>query len=91
MGTAFWVGRFATVLSGAFAVIFVAQALRGHAWLLAAADAAFWSVVSAAVFVTARFFQSRRGQHCAICKDTPPPDGARGPRRAHSDDQSIRP
>ena len=66
----FWVKRFVTVLLGAFIIIGGAQLLKGHDLAYAATQAAIWSVLSAAVFTTARFFQARRGQHCAICKDT---------------------
>ena len=71
MGSAFWIKRFLTVLVGAFAVISLAQLLQGHSWSYAAGQGAIWGAISAAVFTTARYWQARRGQHCAICKDTP--------------------
>lgn len=30
-----------------------------------------WAFISSALFTIARFFQARRGEHSAICKDTP--------------------
>jgi len=72
MGWAFWIKRFFIVLFGAFVVIAAAQFfLRGHDLAYAVAQGAIWGLIAAAVFTVARFFQSRRGQHCAICKDTP--------------------
>lgn len=71
MSTGFWIKRFLTVLAGAFTIICMAQLLKGRGLEYAAAQAAIWSLVSALVFTVARFFQARRGQHCAICKDTP--------------------
>ena len=71
MGTHFWIKRFLVVLAGAFVVIAAAQLLKGHSVSYSAAQAGIWGVVSALVFTVARFFQARRGQHCAICKDTP--------------------
>ena len=71
VGTGFWIKRFVIVLAVAFAVIFAAQWLRGRGIDYAATHAALWAVVSALVFTGARYFQARRGQHCAICKDTP--------------------
>lgn len=71
MGTGFWIKRFLVVLAIAFGVIFAAQWLKGRGVEYAATQAAVWSVVSALVFTVARFFQARRGQHCAICRDTP--------------------
>ena len=71
MGTIFWVKRFVVILFGAFAVITVAQWLKGHALDYALTQGAVWGLVSASIFTVARFFQARRGQHCALCKDTP--------------------
>ncbi len=71
MSTGFWVKRFITVLLGAFAIICVAQLLKGHGVAYSATQAAIWGTFSAFVFTVGRFFQALRGQHCAICKDTP--------------------
>lgn len=81
MGTAFWIRRFLTVLAGAFVIIGAAQMLRGHTVASAATQGALWGAISATVFTVARYFQSRQGQHCAICNDTPEmqtPDGGTG-------------
>lgn len=71
MGAKFWIKRFLVVLAAAFVIITAAQLLKGHGLNNAAAHGATWSLMTAAVFTVARFFQARRGQHCAICKDTP--------------------
>jgi hypothetical protein len=71
MGTSFWIRRFLVVLAGAFAVIFAAQLLKGHAPAAAATMAAGWALLAASVFTASRIHQSRRGQHCALCRDTP--------------------
>ena len=71
MGKAFWIKRFLAVLIGAFVVISAAQMLKGHDWQYSAMQGAIWGVITATVFTVARIFQSRRGQHCAICEDTP--------------------
>jgi hypothetical protein len=71
MGTAFWIKRFLTVLACAFIIIGAAQLLKGHDVQYAASQAAIWGVITAAVFTGARFWQARKGRHCAICKDTP--------------------
>ena len=81
MGSAFWIKRFLTVLVGAFAVTGLAQLLQGHAWSDSAGQGAIWGSIAAAVFTTSRFFQSRRGQHCAVCKDTPEMQQSRGSDR----------
>jgi hypothetical protein len=67
----FWVKRFLTVLVGAATIIFIAQLLKGHSVAYSAPQAAIWGVAAAIIFTVTRFFRARRGQHCAICKDTP--------------------
>lgn len=71
MGTVFWIKRFITVFAGAFAIICLAQLRKGHDWPYAISEAAMWSAIATAVFIGARLWQSRKGKHCALCKDTP--------------------
>lgn len=71
MGAKFWIKRFAVVLVSAFAIICLAQLLKGHDARYAALQGAVWAMITAGVFTGARIVQSRRKQHCAICKDTP--------------------
>lgn len=71
MGTTFWIKRFFTVLMGAFIVIGVVQMLKGHDLRYSVTEAAIWGVITATVFTVGRLYQSHRGRHCAICKDTP--------------------
>jgi hypothetical protein len=71
MGIRFWIKRFFTVLVGAFVVICAGQMLKGHDFRYSAAQGVMWGVITATVFTIGRLLQSRRGQHCAICKDTP--------------------
>ena len=71
MGAVFWIKRFLTVLFGAFVVIAAAQLIQGHDLVYSTMQAAIWSAISATLFTVGRFFQARRNQHCALCKDTP--------------------
>jgi hypothetical protein len=71
MGARFWIRRFVVVFIGAFVAIGVGQLLRGRTATDAAMHGLVWAAVSAIVFTTARVYQSRRGLHCAICRDTP--------------------
>jgi hypothetical protein len=70
MGAAFWIRRFILVWTAAFVLIAGAQALKGHL-AYALTQGLLWATISAAVFIGGRLYQSRRGQHCAICRDTP--------------------
>jgi hypothetical protein len=71
VSTAFWIRRFFTVFVGAFVIIGAVQMLKGHDLPYSMIQAAIWGVTTATVFTIARLYQSRRDQHCAICKDTP--------------------
>ncbi len=71
MGLSFWIRRWFTVLLGTFAVIGLAQAVKGHTWIYALREAVIWAPITATVFAVGRFLQARRGQHCALCQDTP--------------------
>lgn len=71
MGTRFWIRRFFVVLTGTFVVIAAAHLLRGRGLEHAVTEAALWGLATAAVFTVGRYLQARRGQHCAICRDTP--------------------
>jgi len=71
MGTAFWIRRFFTVLVLVGVIVTLAQWAKGHTLQYASTQGAIWGFISALVFTVARILQSRRKQHCAICKDTP--------------------
>ncbi len=71
MGAGFWIKRFLAVFAGAFVVIAAAHLMKGHDLAFSAMQAAIWSAISATLFTVGRFFQARRSQHCALCKDTP--------------------
>lgn len=71
MGKAFWIRRFFVVWGLALVVIALAQILKGRELIFAVAEGGRWGLLAAMVFVTARVWQSRRKQHCVICRDTP--------------------
>jgi hypothetical protein len=71
MGARFWIRRFIVVFSGALIIIAGAQLLKGHSASYAITQGLLWATISALVFVFGRIYQSRRGQHCAICNDIP--------------------
>lgn len=55
------------------AVLFVVSLLKGRGFLGSAEFGAGWAAVCTAVFIGARLYQSRRGQHCELCQDIPAP------------------
>lgn len=71
MPLSFWIRRTATVFALVAVVLFVVRVLRGDAAPEAMTYSALWAALTTAVFISARVVQSRRGQHCALCQDTP--------------------
>lgn len=71
MGLTFWVKRFFVVLVGAFIFICGAQILKGNDLNYSITQGGVWALITASVFTISRIYQTRRGQHCSICKDTP--------------------
>jgi hypothetical protein len=76
LGRLFWIRRYLTVFAIAFAVIAVVQLLKGHTNRYAVVQGLVWATISATVFTGSRIWQSRRGRHCALCRDTPEMQGA---------------
>jgi len=71
MGSLFWIRRFVVVFLGALVVIGAGQLLQGRSLGHSLSHGLFWAFVAAGVFTAARLHQARRGQHCALCRDTP--------------------
>lgn len=71
MGASFWVRRFALVFVAALVIIAGAQLSKGNSVDYSLTQGWIWGAISASVFTTTRMYQSRRGQHCAICRDAP--------------------
>ena len=82
MKPSFWIKRFFMVGAGVFVVLLVVGLLRSRPIERVARESARWSRITAADFVAARMYQARRGQHCALCGDTPAM--ARNPHSAKS-------
>ena len=71
MGMTFWIRRFVVVLAITFAIIFCAELLKGHTLESSFAHAGSWAVIATSIFIGARYYQSGKGEHCALCQDTP--------------------
>jgi hypothetical protein len=72
LGTVFWIRRFLWVFTLAFAIITASQfLLRGRTPGDAALQGLIWAGIAASVFTATRLYRSRKGQHCALCRDTP--------------------
>jgi predicted transcriptional regulator len=72
MGIAFWIRRFLLVFAGALVIISGARLAKGNTLEYALTDGLLWAAITAAAFTAVRIYKSRKGQHCAICADTPP-------------------
>jgi hypothetical protein len=75
LGTLFWIRRFLSVFAIAFAIIAIAQLLKGHSNRHALVQGLVWATISATIFTGSRIWQSRRSRHCALCRDTPEMQG----------------
>jgi cell division protein FtsW (lipid II flippase) len=84
----FWIKRFFVIFIGAFLILLVVGLFKKRSLERAIAESAVWAGLTAVVFVTARIYQSRKGQHCALCRDTP--EMARGGRCDVSSDGHLR-
>lgn len=71
MGTWFWIKRFVTAFIVAFLILALVQAAKGYEWDEAITHGLIWGFISSVIFTAARIYQSSRGNHCALCKDTP--------------------
>jgi len=71
MSPSLWVKRFVVVTALVFAVLMVAELLKGHDLEAAITFSALWSVIASAIFTGARIYRVRKGQYCAICGDAP--------------------
>jgi hypothetical protein len=79
MGTAFWIRRFLSVFALAFLVIAASQLLlRGRSPGDAALQGLIWAGIAASLFTATRLYRSRRGEACALCRDTPELRGGDG-------------
>ncbi len=78
MGLSFWIRRYLTVLVIAFAILTTIHWLKGNNVQVSLEFGLLWSLITTTVFTAARIYHSRRGQHCAICKDTPEMQGSVG-------------
>jgi len=72
MNTLFWIRRFAIALICAFVLIALGQVLlRGRPLDIAIPHALSWAIITASIFIGTDVYRSRRGQHFALCGDTP--------------------
>ena len=68
--TQFWIFRFLGVAAGAFALLVLADLLKGETLENALWSAMIWALISAGVFVAVRNYKARKGEACALCRDT---------------------
>lgn len=66
MGWTFWTKRFALALMVAGVLLFAVQLAKGHEPIDAAEFAAFWGVLTAAVFTLTGYIRYRRNPACMI-------------------------
>ncbi|HEV2463699.1 MAG TPA: hypothetical protein VGT04_07835 [Acidobacteriaceae bacterium] len=68
----FTVKRPLQVFAFAFAILASVYLLRGQALIGAARDAAFWSLITAAIFAGTSMYYRKTRKQCALCVEETP-------------------
>ena len=68
--TAFWIRRYFVVAGLAFVLLVAIGLLKGREFERVLIESLLWGVVTAAVFIAARYRQASKGKACALCRDT---------------------
>lgn len=66
----FWIRRYFVVAGGAFVLLVAVGLLKGREPQRVLAESLLWGVVTAAVFTAFRYRSARKGEACALCRDT---------------------
>jgi hypothetical protein len=66
----FWIRRYSVVAGGAYVLLVAVGLLKGRELERVVLESLFWAVVTAAVFTAFRYRSARRGEACALCRDT---------------------
>jgi hypothetical protein len=67
---AFWIRRFAVVVTCMFCFLMVVAMVKGRAPVDEIGEAAFWALLSGSLFIAGRYYQASKGRACALCQDT---------------------
>ena len=59
------------MFASALVIIAGVQMLKGRTLGYSVTQGLLWAAIASTIFTGARIYQSRRGRHCAICRDTP--------------------
>jgi hypothetical protein len=65
-----WIGQYLLATSTMFALLVVVDLLRGRTFAASWTQSLAWGAASAAIFVGSRYRQARKGEACALCKDS---------------------
>jgi hypothetical protein len=68
--TAFWIRRFFVVSGLAIVILVAADLLKGGTLDGAIPSALAWALIASAIFTGSRYHRARKGQACALCRDT---------------------
>lgn len=73
MGFRFWFKRAVFVYCGIFVVLMIAELIKQNSITTALEHSLLWAAISTAIFIMARFIQSKQGIVCDSCQDFPKP------------------
>ena len=70
MGYKFWIIRALNVFIGMLIILFIVELLKQNSIGDAIVSPFTWSFLATLVFISTRYYQSRKGAECALCNDT---------------------
>ena len=70
MGCKFWIIRALKVFIGVLILLLIVQLLKQNSINDSIVFACSWSFLATLVFISTRFYQSRKGIECTLCNDT---------------------
>lgn len=71
MGAAFWIKRYLLAAVPLFAILVVAEYVKGTPTQADILSAGLWAVAAAGIFIGAAYRRYRKGQDCAACEAPP--------------------
>lgn len=71
MGFKFWFVRMLKVYIGVATLLFIAELFKQKSLQQALIFACTWSLITTAIFISSRLYQSRKGVECTLCNDIP--------------------
>lgn len=67
-----WIYQYLVAVAVVFCTLFVIALVRGRSFEQSLLDSSVWAVITAGIFIGARYYRRSRGEYCTMCGDEPP-------------------